>query len=70
MFEYSALRPCVLFKQFPRDLAVLMSEKMCYPYSRQLNFVFSFQIARLFLVSDILFNSSAKVPNASHYRKQ
>ncbi|KAL4220667.1 U2 snRNP-associated SURP domain-containing protein [Mactra antiquata] len=28
------------------------------------------KIARLFLVSDILFNSSAKVPNASFYRKQ
>lgn len=27
------------------------------------------KIARLFLVSDILFNSSAKVPNASFYRK-
>ncbi|KAH3814501.1 hypothetical protein DPMN_143003, partial [Dreissena polymorpha] len=28
------------------------------------------KIARLFLVSDILFNSSAKVPNASFYRRQ
>ncbi|XP_060587326.1 U2 snRNP-associated SURP motif-containing protein-like [Ruditapes philippinarum] len=28
------------------------------------------KIARLFLVSDILFNSSAKVPNASFFRKQ
>lgn len=28
-----------------------------------------FQIARLFLVSDILFNSSAKVPNASFFRR-
>lgn len=28
-----------------------------------------FQIARLFLVSDILYNSSAKVANASYFRK-
>lgn len=26
-------------------------------------------VARLFLASDILYNSSAKVPNASHFRK-
>lgn len=28
-----------------------------------------FQIARLYLVSDVLYNSSAKVANASYYRK-
>lgn len=28
-----------------------------------------FQIARLYLVSDVLYNSSAKVSNASYYRK-
>ena len=33
------------------------------------SFVMRFQIARLYLVSDILYNSSAKVPNASFYRK-
>lgn len=27
------------------------------------------QIARLYLVSDVLYNSSAKVSNASYYRK-
>lgn len=29
----------------------------------------TFQIARLYLVSDVLYNSSAKVSNASYYRK-
>lgn len=31
--------------------------------------VLAFQIARLYLVSDVLYNSSAKVANASYYRK-
>ena len=30
---------------------------------------FTFKIARLYLVSDVLYNSSAKVSNASYYRK-
>lgn len=30
---------------------------------------FVLQIARLYLVSDVLYNSSAKVANASYYRK-
>lgn len=32
-------------------------------------FSFTLQIARLYLVSDVLYNSSAKVANASYYRK-
>lgn len=48
---------------------IRMNLRSCMYFSHFHHIFVFLQIARLYLVSDVLYNSSAKVANASYYRK-
>lgn len=66
---YSIDAPFITKQSRSKSLRIFSMGIKCHKIYRTYKQVFVSQIARLFLVSDILFNSSAKVPNASFFRR-
>lgn len=61
--------PFITRQSRSKSVRIISMGIKCHKIYRTYKQVFVSQIARLFLVSDILFNSSAKVPNASFFRR-